>query len=204
VHDHPVSVLEVAAALPGPDELLRRSQALAMCDAILSPAWEDRYFSVDCRCNPERGERMASMRNGSGDEYSIVFSPGGVYVRGLDHEAPGSPGLLDDVPAVFAAAAAEPAFAHGSNICLWRAAGEDRWHGRGLDEAAWLFELLTEGTAEAYQEFAEDHYEQDVDLEALRKVFALRPLTDDLVRRLNPDVTVAYLADDIAEIGYPR
>jgi hypothetical protein len=32
----------------------------------------------------------------------------------------------------------------------------------------------------------------------------MRPLTGALVRRLNPDVTVAYLADDIAEIDYPR
>jgi hypothetical protein len=193
-----VSVLEVAAALPGPEELLRRSQALAMCDAILSPAWEDRYYSFDAAWSPERGERAASMRNGSGDEYSIVFSPAGVFVRGLDHEAPDSPGLFGDVPAAFATSG------NGANICLWREAGDDRWHGRGLDEAAWLFALLIEGTAEAYQEFAEDYYEEDVDLEAVRDVFALRPLTDALVRRLNPDVTVAYLAEDIAEIDYPR
>ncbi|MFE4802065.1 hypothetical protein ACFRFL_45945 [Streptomyces sp. NPDC056708] len=34
------------------------------------------------------GEEMASMRNGSGDEYSIVFSAAGAYVRGFDHETP--------------------------------------------------------------------------------------------------------------------
>jgi hypothetical protein len=199
-----VSVLEVAAALPGPEELLRRSQVLAMCDAIMSPAWEDRYYSVDSRWSTDRGERMASMRNGSGDEYSIVFSPAGVYIRGLDHEAPDSPGLFDDVPAVFAGQVAEPAFGHGSNICLWRETGDAGWHGRGADAAAWLFELLADGTPGAYQEFAEDYYEEDVDLEAITEVFALRPLTDTLVRRLNPDVSVAYLADDIAEIDYPR
>jgi hypothetical protein len=204
VHDLPVSVLEIAAALPGPEELLQRSQALAMCDAIMSPAWEDRYYSVDSRWNTDRAERMASMRNGSGDDYSIVFSPAGVFIRGLDHEAPESPGLFDDVPAGFADLVSEPAFSHGSNICLWREAGDSRWHGRGLDEAAWLFELLAAGTPEAYREFAEDHYEEDVDLGAVTGVFALRPLTGELVRRLNPDVTVAYLADDIAEIDYPR
>jgi hypothetical protein len=199
-----VSVLEVAAALPGPEELLRRSQALAMCDAIMSPAWEDRYYSVDSAWRPDRGERMASMRNGSGDEYSIVFSPAGVFIRGLDHEAPDSPGLFDDVPGVFATQVTEPAFSGGSNVCLWRETGDDRWHGRGHDGAAWLFELLIEGTAEAYREFAEDYYEEAVDLDAVREVFAMRPLTGTLVRRLNPDVTVAYLADDIAEIDYPR
>ncbi|MFC4072888.1 hypothetical protein [Actinoplanes subglobosus] len=199
-----MSVLETARALPDVEELRRRSQALAMCDAIISPGWESRYYSYDSRWNVERGEHMASMRNGSGDEYSIVFSPAGVYIRGLDHENRRDPALFDDVPAVFAAQVAEPAFSAGANICLWRETGGDRWHGRGLDDVTWLFELLVDGTPEAYQEFAEDYYEEDVDLGAVTEVFTLRPLTDALVRRLNPGVTVAYLADDIAEIDYPR
>ncbi|MEU4623926.1 hypothetical protein AB0G04_28625 [Actinoplanes sp. NPDC023801] len=199
-----MSVLEISAALPGAEQLRRRSQALAMCDAIMSPAWEDRYYSFDSGWNPDRREQMASMRNGSGDEYSIVFAPAGVWIRGLDHEAPHGPGLFDDVPGVFAAQVTEPAFSGGANICLWRETGGDRWHGRGLDRVTWLFELLVDGTPEAYREFAQDYYEEDVDLDAVREVFALRPLSDALVRRLNPDVTVAYLADDIAEIDYPR
>lgn len=31
----------------------------------------------------------------------------------------------------------------------------------------------------------------------------LLPLTDELVRRLNPDLTMEDLAEDLAEIGYP-
>jgi hypothetical protein len=204
VQDLPVSVLEVVQALPGIEELRRRSQALAMCEAIISPDWESRYYSYDSRWSVDRGEHMASMRNGSGDEYSIVFSPAGACIRGLDHETRQETGLFDDVPAVFAGQVGEPAFAGGANICLWRETGDDRWHGRGLDDVAWLFELLVEGTPEAYQEFAEDYYEEDVDLDAVIEVFAFRPLTDPLVRRLNPAVTVEYLADDIAEIDYPR
>ncbi|GAA4935345.1 hypothetical protein [Actinoplanes utahensis] len=196
-----MNILEVALGLPEIEELRRRSRALAMCDAILSPEWESRYYSYDSRWRP--GEHMASMRNGSGDEYSIVFSPAGAYIRGLDHERGADPGLFDDVPAEFAEHVREPAFSWGANICFWRRSGGDVWHGRGRDDVGWLFELLIDGTPAAYQEFAEDYYEEDVDLEAVAEVFALRPLTDPLVKRLNPDVTVAYLADDIAEIGYP-
>ncbi|BEL07035.1 hypothetical protein Q0Z83_052260 [Actinoplanes sichuanensis] len=191
-------------ALPGAEELRRRSQALAMCEAIISPDWESRYYSYDSRWSIERGEHLASMRNGSGDEYSIVFSPAGVWIRGLDHEAHQDPGLFDDVPAVFAGQVGEPAFSGGANICLWRETGDEQWHGRGLDDVSWVFEMLVDGTPEAYREFAEDYYEEDVDLEAVTAVFGLRPLTDELVRRLNPDVTVEYLDDDIAEIDYPR
>lgn len=44
---------------------------------------------ADSRRSP--GEQMASMRNGSGDAYSIVFSPAGAFIRGFDHESAMSP-----------------------------------------------------------------------------------------------------------------
>ena len=87
---------------------------------------------------------MASMRNGSGDEYSVVFSDAGAYVRGFDHESPMSPyagdgpwpGVLDEVPEVFRACVEEPAFCDEDGMpvvtaCMWRRAGDDRW------QAAW-------------------------------------------------------------------
>jgi hypothetical protein len=76
-----VSVAEVARALPDVVTLQRRSQALAVLDAIMSPEWEWRYYSVGSRWAP--GEEMASMRNGSGDAYSIVFSVAGRVRSGL-------------------------------------------------------------------------------------------------------------------------
>ncbi len=71
------------------------------------------------------------------------------------------------------------------------------------DGADGLFQVLVEGSPAAYQRFAEDYYETAVDVEAVGEIFALHPLTDDLVRRLNPDLMVADLAEDLAEIGYP-
>src|SRR5919109_1060982 len=94
-----------------------RSRSLAMLDAILSPAWENRYYSFDTRWGP--GEALASMRNGSGDDYAIVFSEAGAWTRVFDHESPMSPwaldprqvwpGVVDEVPAVFRAYLEEPA-----------------------------------------------------------------------------------------------
>lgn len=43
-----------------------------------------------------------------------------------------------------------------------------------------------------------------MDLEAVRDVYALRPLSQKLVSSLNSEVTLADLAEDIAETGYPR
>ncbi|MGW6914333.1 hypothetical protein ACWGB8_10995 [Kitasatospora sp. NPDC054939] len=196
-----------------------------MLDAILSPDWTDRYYSFDSAW--AEGEETASMRNGSGDEYSIVFSAAGAYVRGFDHESPMSPygsdgepwpGVVDDVPEVFRAYVTEPAFTDEDEVpvvtaCLWREAADDGWRhgviefpaGEGdPDGATNLFALLVDPTPEAYRRFAEDYYEVSVDIDAVRRVYALEPLDEDLVSSLNEDVTLADLADDLAEIGYPQ
>jgi hypothetical protein len=43
-----------------------------------------------------------------------------------------------------------------------------------------------------------------VDLEAVRQVYALRPLSQELVSLLNPEVSLTDLARDISEVGYPQ
>jgi hypothetical protein len=167
---------------------------------------------------------MASMRNGSGDEYSIVFSEAGVFIRGFAHESPMSPagndgelwpGLVDAVPDVFTDCVNEPAFSYDdmleATVCLWRQTTDDRWHAGDIDfpddadpdGADELFAVLVDGTPGAYQRFAEDYYEQPVDRAAVSRVYALLPLTEALVRRLNPDLSLEELADDLTEIGYP-
>ncbi|MGW6505963.1 hypothetical protein ACWGCP_00065 [Streptomyces niveus] len=80
---------DVACRLPAIGDLRNLCRSLAVLDAILSPERECRYYSFNSAW--AQGEEMASMRNGSGDEYSIVFSTAGAYLRGFDHEAPMSP-----------------------------------------------------------------------------------------------------------------
>lgn len=57
--------------LPSIDEVKRRSQALALLDAILMPQWEFRYFSFNCNWDGSGNEMMASMKDGSGGEYFL-------------------------------------------------------------------------------------------------------------------------------------
>ncbi|MFI6564124.1 hypothetical protein [Streptomyces sp. NPDC050534] len=112
-----MTVYDVARRLPTIAELRDLCRSLAMLDAILSPDWESRYYPFNATW--AEGEEMASMRNGSGDEYSIVFSAAGVYVRGFGHESPMSPyghdgkprpAVIDDVPDVFKPLVEEAAF----------------------------------------------------------------------------------------------
>lgn len=221
----PVTVHEVARAIPGIPALRARCQSLAMLDAVLSPEWAYRYYSFDSFWSP--GEEMASMRNGSGDAYSIVFCSAGAFIRGFDHESPMTPygvtprrlwpGLIDDVPPAFAQHVAEPAFSMPdlgmleATVCLWRQVHDSQWHTGGMefpagddpDGSGWMFELLVNDSPAAYQQFAEEYYEVPVDLAAVDHIYAMRPLTEDVVRALNAEASSESLAKDVAEIGYP-
>nr|WP_218824409.1 hypothetical protein [Asanoa hainanensis] len=80
-------------SLPDIAVLRERCRALAMVDAVLSPRLEYRHYTFDAYWGPD--EQLASMANGSGDEWSIVFSTAGAFVRGFDHESAMSPAVND-------------------------------------------------------------------------------------------------------------
>src|SRR4051812_33026108 len=94
--------------LPDIESLKKLSQSLAMLDAIMAPEWESRYYSFNTKWG--EGVMIASMRDGSGDEYFILFNPYGAIIKGFAHESSMSPydtesgkpwsGVLDDVPEV--------------------------------------------------------------------------------------------------------
>jgi hypothetical protein len=77
-----MTAVRLAGRLPAIDVVRRWSQSLAVLDAIMSPHREYRYFSYDPEFGPDQS--LASMRNGSGDEYSITFTQDGAFLRGFD------------------------------------------------------------------------------------------------------------------------
>lgn len=100
-------------SLPDIASLRRRCQSLAMLDAILCPEWDLRYFSFDTRWS--ENESMGSMRNGSGDDWFILFGEFGAAIKGLAHEASiaGDKVLVSEVqsqvPKAFSSFLTEPA-----------------------------------------------------------------------------------------------
>lgn len=73
---------------PLPENLERICKGLAALDAMMSEDWESRYYSFNHAWNKTSKERMASMQNGSGDEWFIVFQPAGVFFKAFWHEHP--------------------------------------------------------------------------------------------------------------------
>jgi hypothetical protein len=86
-----------------------------MVEAIVCPEWDGRYYSYNRTWGG--GEEMASMRDGSGDDWFMLFGPFGAAIKGLAHESEleGDAELLAEartrVPAAFASFLNEPVFA---------------------------------------------------------------------------------------------
>jgi hypothetical protein len=222
-----MTAAQLAARLPAIAVVRRWSQSLAMLDAIVCADREYRYFSFDEQFGP--GQALASMRNGSGDEYSITFTGDGAFLRGFDHESPLSPfiqtspalwpGLLAGLPAALATLAEEPAFTLDGvpmvTAALWRLAGDAQWHHGQIayppawenecadpDGSGWLFAQL-DGRAESYLRYAGEYFQRQLPAEAVTAVTDHRPLSAALVRALNPERSYHDLAADLNRIGYP-
>ena len=204
--------------IPDIPSLQKLSQSLAVLDAIMSPEWEYRYYSFNSKW--AAGEMMASMRNGGGDEYFILFNAQGAIMKGFGHESAMSPwsrdseqvwpGVLNEVPNEFAEFLTEPAFLiPETTFCLWRRNAEGSWQtgqidypeGEDPDGSEDLLFVLN-GDPATYREFAEQYYERSIDLDAVRSIYEHQQLTAKIVKGLNPQISLESLDSDLEEIGY--
>lgn len=203
--------------MPDIEHLKALSQSLALLDAILQPQWDFRYYSFNSRWKD--GEQMASMRDGSGDEYYLLFTSAGAIMKGFAHEAEMTPyrveppqiwpGVLDAVPQVFTPFLSESAFEReATTFCIWREYADAEWRrgsitfpkGEDPDGSADLLAIL-DGAPRTYQAWAEEYYEQDIDLAAVQHIYQHQPITDADVKSLNPEMSLTALQEDLAEIG---
>jgi hypothetical protein len=201
-------------------ELLKRTKALAALDLILSPEWEYRYYSFNSAWSP--GEKMASMRNGCGDEWWLVFhTEDWAALKGLNHESEAWTGKREELSAAIRAVmppdlsafSKEPAFRWDSTgfayFCLppkskWIRAN-DLTQFSGLDAGEDDLLCHLSGDPSDYSSFAEDYYERAVSVNMVADIFLHAPITEQLVSSLNPDITLKDISNELfAEIGYPR
>ncbi len=196
--------------LPSIPQIRRRAQALAMLDAILCPEWEYRYYSFNSQWAP--GEEMASMRNGSGDDWFLLLDATGAALKGFAHELADDPELaqniLVQVPTDFAAFLGEPAFAmQRATFCYWCRSGELSWgkvESALTDDGADDMLALLVAEPAAYKAWAEGYYEMPVPIDAVVALFSHTPLNDSIILALNPDVDLNSVYEALNEITYPR
>ena len=119
--------------LPTIKTLRRLTKTLAMLDAIICPEWDSRYYSYNSKWG--ENEEMASMRNGCGDDWFLLFGANGAALKGFAHEHPlardGSfaARIQQLVPSDFASFLREPAFKMDwATFCLWRRHTDSAWN----------------------------------------------------------------------------
>ncbi|WP_370348992.1 hypothetical protein [Catenulispora sp. EB89] len=217
-----MTVQDLAARLPEPEELRTTCRAFGVLDAAFSLKYPKYMFTAAW----QPGVDLARMDNGGGDHWDIAFEPAGVFLYGFDHESEATPwrdeprahwpGLLDGLPPTLARWTEEKAFLFeeffDATLCIWRETADSAWHcgpvefdgdASSTDGSGWMFGSVLEGGVAGYIDHAKYYFEREIDAEAVRAVFAGEPLTAELVRVLNPDADFAAVAKVAAVAGYP-
>jgi hypothetical protein len=206
--------------LPSIPDLVRRTKALAALDLIMSPEWDTRYYSFNSKWSPH--EQMASMRNGCGDEWWIVFhSDGWAALKGLGHESTAwskgqeklSAAIQAAFPSQLSGFASEPAFRWDETSFghfflpanrTWKSAIESTKFAKLKSGDEELFCHVV-GQPEDYIRFAESYYERSLPLNEVRHIFDLKPITKRLVALINDEVSFASIEEELFnEIAYPQ
>lgn len=203
--------------LPSISELCQRATAIAMLDAIISPNWENRCFTFDPCWGPE--EKLASMRNGSGDEWFLVFMRSGALLKGFAHESLVGRNfniahtLEKTLPSLFTPILQEPAFSMNAvSFCYWRTIEMSAWQKVTLkqsfdeslddDGSATLISVLI-NPPEAYKKWALDYFEVSISSDVIESFYSLKPLTQSLTSAVNPAMSFHTAQNLAKEIGYP-
>ena len=195
--------------LPSISALRATTQSLAMLDAILCPEWQYRYFSFNSGWAP--GMEMASMRDGCGDDWFLLFDSVGAALKGFAHELASDrsfgASIRAQVPQEFSAFLDEPAFSmYDATFCFWRRADDSIWTkvqgALGEDGSDELLSLLIAGPS-GYATWAEGYFEVPVHHQAASALFDHVPLTDEMILTLNPDAKLDSTYREAVVIGYP-
>jgi hypothetical protein len=203
--------------LPSIEDIRRTAKSLAMLDAILSPEWEYRYFSYNCVWSEK--EEMASMRDGCGNDWFMLFNSVGAALKGFFHESKFandnlfSAQLKQSVPSEFSAFLNEPAFSiDDATFCYWRRSNDNFWSKvyhpssdiLNCDDGSVKLMSLLVGQPSDYRRWALGYYEvSKLPLKIILSVFQHTPLNQSLVLSLNPDSSFEDVLIDAKEIGYP-
>jgi hypothetical protein len=198
------------AALPDIEGLLKLTQSLAMPDEIMSPEWEYRYYSFNSKW--DEGEMMASMRNGSGDEYFILFMASGFALKvGNSVQPPCSLCFSGEFCCEMVTTETQRAPRQHREIIRpgtfeakpWQVGIINYPDEDDPDGSEYMLSIL-DGRPSTYKEFAESYYEKPLDLGAIELIYRHEPLTNEIVARLNAEISLEALIADVEQISYPK
>lgn len=199
--------------IPAPELIHKKSKSLAVLDAIFCQKWELRYFSHNSKWS--ENSEMASMRDGEGDDYFILFIKSGAAIKGSQLGSPQSgfncntnyPSSMDIYTEFFN----EPAFSMDeATFIICFDIFEKRWKKIGAQNddnileggADVLLKWICNGP-EFYKIWAEKYFEKKINIDLVRSIFDFQPLDIDHINIIASDIDNKKLYEDLDEIGYP-
>jgi hypothetical protein len=208
-----MTVLEM---LPEPEWLKKQMLVQAALNIILCEEDWLRYHRFD----PNWGQNisLAKIDNGAGDHLFILFSPEGTLLKGFDHESELSPyandeeeiapGIYKAVPSSLSHLLEDDALEREDvTFCIWREKSDTAWKkgnaevSEHVDGSGFLIGAIFP-TAEDYVEFAEGYFEQQLPLGVVSQIYQGNPITDEMIRTLNPERNVEETLKELAELGF--
>ena len=199
-------------ALPAAAALKNLCKALAVLDAINSPALDYRYYTY----NPHwgEGEEVLEMSDGEGDQMLILFRPDGCVINGyLDgYEQPDKAQVTRGLPAQFDEFIfGEPVNSIGTTFCLWYTAAHDWQTGlvANADDGSEELLFMLDGNPETYADWADEYYGEETDrspinVAAVARIYQGETLTKATVLGIVDELEDwPQLEEDLQGIGYP-
>lgn len=183
------------------EKLKNRLKQLAILDAIIEPEWEYRYYSYNSTWSDD--SEMASLRNGSGGEWFLLFEQDNVSFKCTspdDGIEKNFENIIRLVPKRFNSMINEPAFSMDYGSCIWYLE-DNQWIKLG-NEIKFLPnpETIQKMSVNDYCQYAEDYFEKTVDSKFVDLIFNGN-FSIDLARGINPSLDLETLSQDIIEIG---
>ena len=181
----------------------KRLKSLAMLDAMLCPEWEYRYFSFNNSW--DKDESMASMRDGEGNEYFILFKNENIIGKIFEKKHSLSDlqreEIFKKIPKTLKSFFGEVAFSlEDTTFLFWKEQEAEKWSSFPLKKEIPYLGFLY--TSELYINWAKEYYEVNFDEKTIQEIFNYSPLTEERVQKLNKTLCLDDLKEDIKEIAY--
>lgn len=204
--------------LPPADVIKKGLISMAALDIIFS---EEEWLRVyNWKPNWHEASSLAVIDNGAGDTMHIVFSNCGCIIKGLDHESELSPyaqeefevwkGIYEDVPKELLDFLDDEAIQKDDvTFCIWQDSVHNGWKKgdveipEGFDDGM-DYMLSRIFSVEDYIDWAKSYWKlgDRLTIEIVSKVFSHKPITEDMIKKLNPDRNIKEAMEELVKIDY--